>query len=110
MKLLETQADFEKLWFHSALPDDPAAPKWIIYFTAGWCKPCKVLDLDALEKAAEDMSIPIYKCDDDINNYTGGFCGIRSFPTFVYFKPKTIISTFRSNKTELVIEWIHKLE
>lgn len=109
MKLLETQAEFESLWFHSSAPDDLSAPKWIVYFTAGWCKPCKALDLDRLETAAADAHIPIYKCDDDINNYTGGFCGVRSFPTFIYCKPKTIVSTFRSNKTESVVEWIQTL-
>jgi thioredoxin-like negative regulator of GroEL len=105
MNVLETQADFETLWFH---PSEQT--KWIVYFTAGWCKPCKALDLEMLETIATSVNIPIYKCDDDINNYTGGFCGVRSFPTFIYFQPKTVVSTFKSNKTDDVVKWIQSLK
>lgn len=104
MRLLETQEQFESLWFSKDVES-----KWIVYFTAAWCGPCKSLDTEELTKTAHAKHIPIYKCDDTVNDYTGGYCGVRSFPTFIYFNPKKVVSTFKSNDTSKVIEWINSL-
>lgn len=117
MKLLETQTDFESLWFTpiptdekgEPLTTDADVPKWIVYFTASWCKACKKLDLDAIQYAADSKSIQIYKCDETQNDYTAGYCGVRSFPTFMFFTPKTIKSSIQSSDTEKVVEWIQSL-
>jgi thiol-disulfide isomerase/thioredoxin len=116
MKLLETQAEFETLWFHqipavdNELPAEPVEiPKWIVYFTASWCKACKKLDLDVIQAAADSKKIQIYKCDETQNTYTSGYCGIRSFPTFMFFMPKTIKSSIQSSDTNKVVEWIQQL-
>jgi thioredoxin-like negative regulator of GroEL len=101
MKVLETQAEFETLWF-----DRSTTKRWIVYFTAAWCKPCKKLDLDVINAAAAAQDIEIYKCDETVNDYTAGYCGIRSFPTFVLFEPQGAKSTLHSNDTQNVIEWI----
>jgi thioredoxin-like negative regulator of GroEL len=99
MKMLETQAQFEEMWFGDAKP-------WIVYFTAIWCKPCQRLDSEALAKVAEEKDITMWKCELTVNEYTAGYCGVRSIPTFVYFKPKAIVSTLQSSDTESVKLWI----
>ena len=106
MKLLETQAQFEEIWFSK----DTSTPLWIIYFTADWCKACKKLNLDAIVAAAKMKNIMIWKCDESVNDYTAGFCGVRSFPTFVAFKPGKIISRQSSSDTDSVIRWIQEFE
>lgn len=120
MKLLETQAEFESLWFHpiqaASTDDDPDAPTnaeipiWIVYFTASWCKACKKLDLNAIQAAADSKKIQIYMCDEIQNAYTSGYCGVRSFPTFMFFTPKTIKSSIQSSDTNKVVEWIQQLQ
>jgi hypothetical protein len=104
MKLLETQADFETLWFS----ETPC--HWIVYFTAAWCKPCAKLDLETIQAAADAQNIPIYKCDETVNSYTSGYCGIRRLPTFVYFRPKATIASLQSSVTDDVVKWIAILE
>jgi hypothetical protein len=113
MNLLETQIQFEELWFLKA--DDKPIPgmrlsdkAWIVYFTAAWCAPCKALDLDKIVDAANAKNIPLWKCDDTINNYTGGYCGVKRLPTFIMMRPKSIVSTLQSAKTQDVVDWISK--
>ena len=101
MKVLETQAEFETLWFGRS-----TSSRWIVYFTASWCKACKKLDLDAICAAAAVQDIEIYKCDETVNDYTAGYCGVRSFPTFVLFEPQATKSTLQSSDTQKVIEWL----
>ena len=117
MNLLETQEQFEELWFYkiedTSLQIGKADLKmrlsdkaWLVYFTAAWCGPCKALELDKIVEAANAKNIPVWKCDETINNYTSGYCGVRKFPTFILMKPKEIKSTLQSNKTEDVLRWI----
>ena len=104
MKMLDTQAQFEEMWF------GPVDTKpWIVYFTAKWCGPCQRLDTESLTKTAEEKGIAIWKCELTVNDYTGGYCGIRSMPTFVYYMPKKIVSTLQSSDTATVANWIRDL-
>lgn len=93
-----TQQEFEELWFSK-----DETQQWIIYFTASWCGACKKLDIETIAKKAH---LPFYICDETINDYTAGYCGIRKFPTFVLFTPKKIMNTFTNNDTAKVCEWI----
>jgi hypothetical protein len=102
MNVLETQADFEMLWFGR----DPTITHWIVYFTASWCKACKRLDLDTIASTAAEKGIAIYKCDETENAYTAGYCGVNGFPTFMLFEPQTIKSALKSSDTQSVVEWI----
>ena len=104
MESLATQAQFEELWFSK-----DTRQQWIVYFTAAWCGPCKLLDTDAIAKAAQEKGIPIYKCDETVNDYTSGYCGIRTFPTFVLFNPKKVCDTVSSNDTRIIIDWIARM-
>jgi hypothetical protein len=109
-----SQELFETLWFHA----DPAHPypntrpadrAWIQYHTAKWCSPCKQLDLAALVQAAEERGLTVWKIDVDENDYTSGYCGVRSMPTWQFCMPKRIVSTLQSSSTEKVAEWIRQL-
>jgi thioredoxin-like negative regulator of GroEL len=102
MKLLETQAQFETFWF-----GDTTKP-WIVYFTASWCKACKKLDLDTISATAASKDIEIFKCDETVNEYTSGYCGVRSFPTFVLFGSQIAKSTLQSSETQKVVSWINE--
>lgn len=110
---LETQEQFEKLWFLKSTEDVVDGMRsdrvWIVYFTASWCSPCKKLDLEKIVVEASKKQIPIWKCDETINNYTGGYCGIRKLPTFCCMKPKQILSTLSNNDTDTVLNWIRDL-
>jgi thioredoxin 1 len=103
MNELTTQDEFEAMWFRTS------TPPWIVYFTASWCGPCKQLDLIILQTVAESRKIPIWKCDASVNDYTAGYCGVRAFPTFVYFQPKKVLSSIQSNDTDAVKTWIEGL-
>lgn len=112
---LKTQQQFEELWFHRdlAVPalegQNPDTRTWIVYFGASWCGPCKRLDIEAIQKAATDKGIPLWKCDVDENDYTPGFCQVRSIPTFICFTPGTIVGSPQNSDTDSILQWIYNL-
>ena len=79
-------------------------PVSIVYFTARWCGACKRLDLTKL--VGTYPLIAWFKCDIDENDYTPGFCGVRSIPTFVLIKDKKVLGSLSNSSTELVLKWI----
>ena len=111
---LETQAQFEEMWFHTAVSEPlpgtrPADCGWIQYHTATWCGPCRRLDLTAIVAAAERVGLTVWKIDVDKNEYTSGYCGVRSIPTFQFCLPKKIMKTLQPRSTEEVLEWLTTL-
>jgi thiol-disulfide isomerase/thioredoxin len=104
MQDLATQEQFEALY-----NDKANTTPFIVYFTASWCGPCKALDTATIAAAAKDRSIPIYKCDYVTNEYTVGYCGISSFPTFMFYLPRKPLDQIKSNVTHEVITWINSL-
>lgn len=111
---LATQELFEELWFHKedSTPLPGMRPKdraWIVYHTASWCGPCKNLNVPMLDEAAKSRGLTIWKCDVTKNEYTSGYCGVRSVPTFQFCIPRKMISTLQSSDTAKVIEWILSL-
>jgi thioredoxin-like negative regulator of GroEL len=85
-------------------PEQPLPSLSVIYFTAKWCGACKRLDLTSLMNAFP--SIVWFKCDIDENEYTPGFCGVRSIPTFLVIQNKKIMGTLGDSRTEKVQQWI----
>lgn len=81
----------------------PAAT--VIYFTAKWCGACKRLDLAALEAAFP--AVDWLKCDVDENQYSPGFCGVRSIPTFMLILRGKAIGPLTSSDTQKVAGWLH---
>ena len=110
MRDLPNQELFETMWFHNkelnALDDCREDHSWIVYFTAAWCGPCKKLNMEQLDKIAKSRNLTIWKCDETINNYTAGYCGVKSFPTFIHFQPKTIVSKIQPRNTEEAKQWL----
>ena len=107
MKYLMTQEEFEQLIGRQPIPDDVVLPKvTVVYFTASWCGACRRLNLPALEQAFPDVNW--LKCDIDQNNYTPGYCGVQSIPSFVLVKNMVPTAPFTSSKNESVEAWIRE--
>ncbi|KAL4109098.1 hypothetical protein PRIC1_000802 [Phytophthora ramorum] len=60
--------------------------KAIVYFTAKWCPPCKMIGPIYDELSANFEGIDFAKLDVDELNDTTSKAGVRSMPTFFYFK------------------------
>ena len=79
----------------------------VIYFTAKWCGPCNNMLLDKIVMSNNNLNW--YLCDIDENDYTAGYCGVRTVPSFmgiVCGKPTRVLSN--SNQTE-IIRWLQSL-
>ena len=105
MTLLQTQEQFEIL-LGKVPTEEPLPPLVLVYFTANWCKACKRLDLAQIQ---ESLPNAVWmKCDIDLNDYTAGYCGIRSIPTFLAIQNKKVVSQLGDSRTEKVIEWLKR--
>uniref|UniRef100_A0AAV1UFQ7 Thioredoxin domain-containing protein n=1 Tax=Peronospora matthiolae TaxID=2874970 RepID=A0AAV1UFQ7_9STRA len=58
----------------------------VVYFTAKWCPPCKMIGPIFDELSAQYKDIDFAKLDVDELNETTSKAGVRSMPTFFYFK------------------------
>jgi len=106
MKYLETQEQFEELIGRSSSNDLELPPITIIWFSAEWCGPCKRIGISQL---ISEFDVNWLKCDVDMNNYTAGYCGIRSVPTFMVIKNKKILGSKGSSSTLEISEWLRSL-
>jgi thioredoxin-like negative regulator of GroEL len=98
---LPTQEMFETLYNTNSTLKESV----LIYFTAQWCGACKRIDWGFLNR--EFPNLKVYKCDVDENNYTPGFCGVRSIPNFSIVHPgKRITGPMQSSDTAKVASWI----
>ena len=105
MTLLQTQEEFEILL--GKVPTEKPLPLLtVVYFTAEWCKACKRLDLDLIQQSCPKSTW--LKCDIDKNDYTAGYCGIRSIPTFLVIREKKILSQLSDSSTEKVVDWLKR--
>ena len=97
---LQTHLEFDDLY------QAKAKAKALIYFTANWCGACKRLDMPFILEEFPDL--PVYKCDIDVNNYTPGFCGVRSIPNFVMvLGNKQVVGPMQTSDTAKLATWIH---
>ena len=111
---LKKQEQFEALWFLK--PEDPLLEGmrptdggWIQYHTAKWCGPCQRLRLADILAEAEKRGLTVWKIDVDVNEYTSGYCGVRSVPTFQFCVPKKIVSDNTTGNTDAILAWIRGL-
>lgn len=102
MKYLETQGQFEVL-IGKQNTHDPVPRTTVIWFSAEWCGPCKKIRIQEL---MDNFNVNWLKCDIDRNDYTAGYCNIRSIPTFMVIHDKKIVSTKGSSNTSEVYEWL----
>lgn len=104
MKLLVSQIEFEKLiGLQDPEQGEVIPPFSIVYFTASWCGPCRRLDSAAVEAAYP--SVNWLKCDIDANNYTPGYCGVQSIPTFMVVANGKVGDKIQSSDAQKVIAW-----
>ena len=103
MTPLLRQETFEQLI--GRVPSDEPVPSFVVvYFTATWCGACKRLDLQKIMQTAP--TAVWFKCDIDENDYTAGFCGIRSIPTFLVIKDQKVLGSMVDSRTEKVVDWL----
>jgi len=99
-----SQEEFENLLGRGEnVTDTP--PFTIVYFTATWCGACR--NLNPTRIMYETPEVNWLKCDIDQNDYTAGYCGIRSIPTFLCIKNKKVVGTLQSTNDEEVIKWVN---
>ena len=108
MRYLMKQGDFEKMIGRAPLDPGDSIPKLIVvYFTATWCGPCR-----AVRPAELESGLPMVtwlKCDIDQNDYTAGYCGVRSIPTFLVIENMQIRGKFSGIDTESILENVRGL-
>ena len=97
---LLTQEEFEALRVSPKLAEKPA----LIYFTAAWCAPCRGFDWESI--SASLTGYTVYICDVDKNNYTPGYCGVRSIPNFILLKPGAVVGPNQTSNPTKLLEWL----
>lgn len=108
MRYLMTQEEFEQLIGRQPVPEGTVLPHFtVVYFTATWCGACRALDMDAIVQATPQVNW--LKCDVDQNNYTPGFCGVRSIPTFLAIADGKVVGQLSNNNTQKVVAWVQTL-
>jgi thioredoxin-like negative regulator of GroEL len=101
---LQTQDQLEALLRRGEYKNAQVAPLVAIYFTADWCGACRRLNLQ--EILAEVPEARWHICDVDENNYSAGFCGVRSIPSFMLIFNGQPSQLFTNSDTNAVIHWI----
>jgi thiol-disulfide isomerase/thioredoxin len=81
MTPLQDQEMLEQLLQRGEYKNAQVYPKVVVYFTANWCGACKRVDLSHLINSLE--GVRWYICDVDKNNYSAGFAGVKTIPSFL---------------------------
>lgn len=87
----------------------PVSGSTIVYFTATWCGPCKRIGPSVAELVARNPQIRWLKCDVDRNNYTGGFCNVKSIPTFMAIHNTKILGQVQVSDADKLAEWVGQI-
>jgi len=107
MKYLLNHDYFEILIGRKENPENLEIPDLtIIWFSAEWCGPCKRIQIDQLMNTFHANWL---KCDIDRNDYTAGYCNIRSIPTFLIIYKKKILGIKSSPNTNEISNWLKEL-
>lgn len=106
MKYLDSQEEFETLIGRGEEYVGELPPLTIIWFSAEWCGPCKRIPIEELMK---EFPANWLKCDVDRNNYTPGYCNIRSIPSFIIIYKKQIIGTKNSSSVVELKDWFRTI-
>ena len=102
------QEHFEKIIRRAPLEEGESIPRYIVvYFTATWCGPCRSVRPAELE--ARLPMVTWLKCDIDQNDYTAGYCGIRSIPTFLVIRDGKIKGQFSLISTDSILRSVTEL-
>jgi thioredoxin 1 len=74
----------------------------IVYITAEWCQPCKIMT-PVLEKLAESLGITVIKVNADNNYPITEYYGVLNLPTLLLFKDGVYKSRSIGSKTEFAM-------
>jgi thioredoxin-like negative regulator of GroEL len=91
--------------FLTRRPDYSYPALRIIYFTAKWCGPCQSLDLEML-MSITPPTVEWVLVDADDNDYTFGYCGVRTIPSFMSIKHGQASPIFSSSNMKAIIDWL----
>ena len=110
MKYLPSHEYFEVL-IGRKIPEEPQSQNeqpdlTIIWFSAEWCAPCKKIQIDSL---ISHFPADWLKCDIDKNDYTAGYCNIRSIPSFLVVYKKKIVGIKSSSNTNEISSWLSNI-
>lgn len=100
MMSLLNQEFFESL-IQKGVPHEPIV---IIKFSAEWCGPCKRIDMQFLLNLSDQ--IKWYSCDLDENDYTPGYCGVKTIPAFLAIVNGVPQPILQCSDTMKVAEWM----
>lgn len=103
--LLKTQEEFETLLCPPNGNKNDYSPLVIVYFTANWCGACKRIDWSKIQPE-KHIGITWLLCDVDKNDYTPGYCGVKSIPAFqalIYGRHEPL---FQSNSADDILSWL----
>jgi thioredoxin-like negative regulator of GroEL len=104
MTVLQTQDQLEELLRRGEYKDAQVHPFVVIYFTADWCGACRRLNLAQILN--EFPSARWFVCDVDDNQYSAGYCGVKSIPSFMVINNGKPSQLFTNSDTLSVINWI----
>lgn len=85
-------------------PTKPHDPVVVVKYSAKWCGPCKRIDMDYLLGLSN--KIVWYECDVDDNDYTPGYCGVKSIPAFLAIVNGNPQPLFVSSDTMKIAAWM----
>lgn len=88
---------------------DALTGRFLVLFTASWCGPCRRMDKELLEEAANEKSVPVYYSDDTVNPELAARLGINKVPTFCLFSGKDLVATKTSSDSIRVLLWLRGL-
>lgn len=110
MLQLTTLEHFETLWNGYDATGNPGPIRFLVWFSAPWCGPCKKIVVADIEEAARDANIPFfYYCDAELNPATVERAGVRSFPVFILYSRKQEIGRRAHFDTTKICQWIRKM-
>ncbi|CAM9850032.1 unnamed protein product [Scytosiphon promiscuus] len=83
--------------------------KSVLYFTAKWCPPCRRIGPFLAELSEETPDVAFGKIDIDDNEEAAQMAGIKSIPTFKFFKGGEEVDTMSGADADLLEQTVAKL-